>query len=294
MPESDELGIEQWKDFIAQISGCFDSKIEIGITGGEPLLKEGVLDLIKICSENGFRTVMTTNAYLINEVMAEKIAESGLTLIFISLDSMDEQTHDFLRGVEGAYTKVMRAIDHLDKVRNGLEIGIQTLISDKNLDGLIELMKWIDSDTRINTNYVQVINIPINAPLDASWYKREEFSSLWPKDIKKNHSALSELIKLKENKSKISNSVSHLNYFKSYFENPLEYKRSQICPFAYTSLNISKRGDVYLCWEMEPLGNIKVDNVKSLWFSEKTEQIRKKMAACRKNCPALINCNLEE
>jgi MoaA/NifB/PqqE/SkfB family radical SAM enzyme len=290
-PDPDELNIKQWKDFVISLNGGFDPALEIGITGGEPLFKEGVLDLIRICSDNGLRTVLTTNGYLIDARMAKKIVESGLTLIFLSLDSLEEKTHDFLRGIEGAYAKVMRAIDYLDKVRNGLEIGIQTFINNENLDGITELMKWIDGNSRINTNYVQAMNIPINSLPDATWYKREDFSFLWPKDIQRTNSVIDELIGLKKNKSKISNSIPHLDSFKSYFENPHEVKRTRICPFGYSALNISTRGDVYLCWEMESLGNIKVDKIKDLWLSEKAEQVRKKMNDCQKNCPAIINCS---
>jgi len=293
-PDSDELSIKQWKDFAVSLKGYSDSPVEIGITGGEPLLKEGVLDLIKICSENGLRTVLTTNGYLIDAEMAEKIAESGLTLIFLSLDSLDEKIHDFLRGTEGAYARVMRAIDCLDKARDGLEIGIQTLMTCKNLDGIIELMKWINKDDRISTNYVQAINIPINSPHDSAWHKRDEFNFLWPSDTHKVNSILDELIRQKENKSKISNSISHIQSFKAYFLDPQNFMRVQQCPFIGTSLNISAHGDVYLCWEMESLGNIKTGGIGELWFSNKAKQIREKMYNCTKSCPVIINCSFEE
>lgn len=295
-PNLNELTIQQWKEFIVSLNGCFDSSIEIGITGGEPLLKEGVLDLVKICSENGFRTVLTTNAYLINKEMAKRIAESGLSLIFISLDSLDEQIHDSLRGVNGAYERAMKAIGYLDEFRSDLGIGIQTVITNKNLDGVIELMEWINKDKRINANYVQVINIPINSPRDSAWYRRDEFSFLWPQDqdMEKVFFVVDELIRIKKNKNKISNSISHIESFKHYFRNPQEITRIKNCPFCDKSFNISLRGDIYLCWEMEPIGNILTDNIKTLWFSEKAEQIRKIMKDCRKNCPTLINCSFEE
>lgn len=293
-PDPDELSIKQWKDFAVSLKGYSDSPVEIGITGGEPLLKEGVLDLIKICSESGLRTVLTTNGYLIDAEMAKKIVESGLTLIFLSLDSLDEKIHDFLRGAEGAYARVMRAIDCLDKVRDGLEIGIQTLMTGTNLDGIIKLMEWINKDDRINTNYVQAINIPINSPHDATWYKKNEFNFLWPSDTQKVNSILDELIRQKKNKSKISNSISHIQSFKSYFLAPQNFMRVQQCPFIGTSLNVSAHGDVYLCWEKESLGNIKTDDICQLWMSAKAGQIREEMHRCKKDCPAVINCSFKE
>jgi len=48
---------------------------------------------------------MATNAFLIDREMAKKVSDSGLGTIVISLNSLDEQAHDDLKGIKGSYLK---------------------------------------------------------------------------------------------------------------------------------------------------------------------------------------------
>ena len=128
----DELSIKAWKGFVLMLKEFTKARSSINITGGEPFLKEDVLSLVRFASGQGFNDIsMTTNGYLIDEERSKEIADSGLGMISMSLDSLDEEIHDAVRGIQGAFRKTMHAIDLLNKNKGGLKkIGIQSIIRD--------------------------------------------------------------------------------------------------------------------------------------------------------------------
>lgn len=288
---SKELSIEDWKLFIDSLYEIVPYPIPVFLTGtGEPLAREGILDLAEAVTKKGFMVQMPTNGYLVDENMAKRLAETGLYGLGISLDSLNEQTHDFLRGVEGAYGRVMKAISYLRKHKVGFSL--MTTIMEKNLNDLIDLVKW-SAQEKIEIRF-QAVSKPFEKALDDQWYKREEWNFLWPQDTAKTIEVINELIKLKESGYPISNAVGHLEIFKAYFENPEKPYRLRRCNAGDYLMNLDIFGNVHPCSAIGIWGNIKETSIKDLWFSEKAQNFRKKIYACQRPCHHLINCFYEE
>lgn len=107
-----ELGIEQWIEIVRQIARDFDSrKIMVAVTGGEPLLKDGVDALFRELRAQGFGYGMVTNGFLLGEKRAKSLVDAGMGSISISMDAPTE-INDQLRG-KGASERVSRAISAL-------------------------------------------------------------------------------------------------------------------------------------------------------------------------------------
>ena len=147
---SNELSIEQWKSFFSSFKEVADDHCQINFAGGEPFLKKGITELIKFVVDQGFIAAVCTNAYLIDKDMAKKIGMSGLHTIALSLDSIDEERHDFIRGVKGSYSKVMNAIELLNKYAPRTELNLLTIILNLNLVDIIPLIKWVQENDKIN------------------------------------------------------------------------------------------------------------------------------------------------
>lgn len=286
------LTLEDWKKCVSSLREITDDSFQINFGGGEPFFKEGFLDIIGFCKLKRFKTNVATNGYLIDEIMAKKIADSGLDSLIISLDSLDEDTHDYLRGVKGVYRRVNDAIKYLDKFCNGLYKGICCVIYEKNLDDILRLVEWVDKDKRLNSIYFMAAMQPNNTPSDSQWYKKEEFSFLWPKDSRKVCSVIDELIRLKTNGSKITNQVCQLEAFKAYYQYPERFVKQTKCNMD-RAIHISSTGDIFLCYRWGLLGNIKTDDLAMVWYSRKAEQIRQDIATCKNNCHFLLNCFFE-
>jgi len=280
------LSNEDWKRFFTSLKSIAPAGTPVFLTGtGEPLAREGILDLIRDAALKGFLPQMPTNGYLIDEEMACRLSEAGLNGFGLSLDSLNEQTHDFLRGVEGAHARVMKAIGNLRK--NKIGFSIMTTIMEKNLFDIIDLVKWAAQE-KIEIRF-QVVSKPFGKALDDDWYKRDEWKFLWPQDMAKTIEVINELIRLKASGYPIANAPGHLEIFKAYFENPLKPYRLRRCNAGDFLMNLDLFGNVHPCSAIGIWGNIKETSISELWFSEKAQGFREKIYACQIPCHHLIN-----
>jgi radical SAM protein with 4Fe4S-binding SPASM domain len=81
------------------------------IDGGEPLCRPDVLDIVKYATSKGIRTTIGSNGTLIDEAMARKMLDAGVRAVAISVDAADASTHDYFRGVTGAFEQTMRGLE---------------------------------------------------------------------------------------------------------------------------------------------------------------------------------------
>jgi MoaA/NifB/PqqE/SkfB family radical SAM enzyme len=285
--------ISQWKQSIQSLREITDEGFLINFGGGEPFLFEEITELVRFAADRGFKTNIATNGYLIDEDMAKRIAQSGLSTVNISLDSVDKATHDYIRGTPGAYTRAIKAVEYLDRYCPGLKKGICCVISELNISGILELYRFIEDDSRLDWIYFMAVVQPNNTEERPGWYKEKEFSFLWPKDARKIRFVIDSLIAVKNKGSKIANKIPQLKAFKSYFLNPTRFIKTAGCNLS-RALHISSTGDVFICFQWDRLGNIKSDDLSDLWHSDKTAGIREKVSGCRKNCHFLINCFFED
>lgn len=109
------------------------------LTGGEALLRPDIFDIAKYGTDLGLRMVMSPNGTLITPETAQKMIESGIQRISISLDGATSEVHDEFRGVPGAYDGALNGIKHAKDV--GLEFQINTTITKANLDQIPKILK---------------------------------------------------------------------------------------------------------------------------------------------------------
>lgn len=284
--------ITQWKDAVASLRTITDEGFLINFGGGEPFLMEGLLEIVRFAADRGLRTNIATNACLIDEDMAKRVADSGLSSVNISLDSMNETTHDYLRGVPGVYKKAMRAIEYLDKYcHRDFEIIICCAIYNINMEEIIEVAEWVNQHPRIKWVYFMAAMQPNNTKPNSGWYK-DEFSYLWPKNTKKIISVVDTLIDMKNRGYRINNQLCQLEAFKNYFSYPDRFVKKTSCNLD-RAVHISSVGNIYICYDWECLGNIATDDLAGAWYSEDADKIRENIRSCKKNCHHLINCFFE-
>jgi radical SAM protein with 4Fe4S-binding SPASM domain len=104
------------------------------LTGGEPLLREDIDVVIEYAATSGLRTALATNGTLVSEKRAKKLKDIGLTTASISIDGADAQSHDSLRGVNGAYNGARNGAKALKEA--GIPFQINTTITNANASSL--------------------------------------------------------------------------------------------------------------------------------------------------------------
>ncbi|GKU25238.1 putative heme d1 biosynthesis radical SAM protein NirJ2 [Clostridium folliculivorans] len=130
-----ELNTEEAKKLIDQIAKA-NFKIMI-FSGGEPLMRNDIFQLISYASKAGLRSVLGTNGTLISKEMAQRLKDSGISAIGISLDSLNQNKHNLFRGNATAFKDTLNAMKHCRDI--GIRFQIHTTVMDWNKDEIISL-----------------------------------------------------------------------------------------------------------------------------------------------------------
>jgi radical SAM protein with 4Fe4S-binding SPASM domain len=124
----EELPTSHWIEIVRQIASDFDpATIMVAVTGGEPLLKEGVDELFRELHTLGFGYGMVTNGFFLDIERARKLVEAGMGSISISMDAPTD-LNDRLRG-KGASEKVSQAVGALRAAGFGGKLEIISTIT---------------------------------------------------------------------------------------------------------------------------------------------------------------------
>ncbi len=118
--------------------------VNVTLTGGEPMLRKDIYELIAEVDRSKARCILFSNGLLIDMEKAKRLADSGLYGINISIDSYVEEKHDKYRNKQGCYRDALKAIDIC--LEAGLITGISNYISrtdlaEGNLERLIEMAR---------------------------------------------------------------------------------------------------------------------------------------------------------
>lgn len=98
------------KDLVMLIERLRQSgTVSIALTGGEPMLRADLPEIIAACTPDISTTLFTTGVG-IDEVSAQRLRAAGLELAFISLDHSRPEPHDRQRGTTGAHQQAIQAI----------------------------------------------------------------------------------------------------------------------------------------------------------------------------------------
>jgi radical SAM protein with 4Fe4S-binding SPASM domain len=129
--------IESWKkEYNIDISPV------IHFTGGEPLIRRDIFQIIRHAQSSGLSVSLMSNGTLITDEIARQLKENGIKDIQISLDGLEE-VHDSIRG-KGSFQRTVRGIEKL--IKSGVDTNINLTLSRLNshqLPGMIKLAEDI-------------------------------------------------------------------------------------------------------------------------------------------------------
>ncbi len=128
-----ELGTDECFRVIDEIAAFAPECLTI-LTGGEPLLRRDILEIVRRASERGLWVVVGTNGVSITENLARRLADAGARGLSLSLDALDADRHDRFRNVRGAWRNTVEGAEILN--RTGLSFIVQTTAGSHNLGEL--------------------------------------------------------------------------------------------------------------------------------------------------------------
>ena len=225
----------------------------LGLTGGEPLLRGDIIEIVKSAKKTIGKVYIVTNGLLLKK-KAEELAKSGVDWISVSIDGIGE-TNDYLRGIKGYYKKAIEGIKELKKHNPKIPINIGTTIVAQNISQIPQLIKVAS-----------------------------ELGATWTFNLFDNHLYFFEGVKkedfLIKNEKIIDRMIGYLYSCRKKFpqvfcyDSPsLEFARDYLkqkkvsfhCSIGFFRVYIDSKFNLYSgCWALPPLGNLKNESLKDV------------------------------
>jgi MoaA/NifB/PqqE/SkfB family radical SAM enzyme len=256
-PREDELTTEQIKSVIKQVKDL--GALTVHFSGGEPLLRKDIFDLIVYARSLGLLTRVNTNGLLLNEENVKKLKAAGLTECGVSLDSADPDIHDRFRGAPGLFDKTVQGIRRL--AEHKILIRVMTVAMKESIpEGVADTVALVRG---LGARFVYIL-IPIAS---GSW--KDSFDQLLNSRERAQLRALQDL------------KMAHLE---------MQTASTNCCVFRNAILYISANGNVTPCaFTPFVLGNVKEHPLSKIWRHHCADM----KLECRGDCPLNIPAERE-
>jgi MoaA/NifB/PqqE/SkfB family radical SAM enzyme len=273
-----ELTTQDWKKILLGLRQWL-GKRHIWFTGGEPFLRKDCIELIGYSSSIGLSIRVITNGILLRPDDIPFLVEGGLREYHVSIDSMDPQIHDHLRGIPGAHKRASENVlvlkEFLNKSGKKMKIVIKTIIMGYNAKEILPLVEWTEKFGFDEIKF-QPLESDLEGGEDPQWFNRSPY---WPKGKEVNELAviMDKLIVKKESGGNIYNSIPELENMKEYFLEPavryeqvknhtlLEETQRLQCRIALGWMEILSHGGLRICRHMPPQGDIRTTTPREFW-----------------------------
>lgn len=298
-----EMTTEEWKKAMSDLKNWLGEGFWFCFSGGEPFLRSDIFELAEYAHSLGIKVASMTNAFSIQHLY-EQIINSPIESLNISLNSITNSTiHDDSRGRNTSFEKSLDAIMQLkelrDKKHSNLGINIATILFPENIEEAVPLVEFV---TRNKINGIMFQLLDDKESFHGYIYQKSCKTSNYemPQDLRLRYKSMSKraievidrLIEMKQCGHSIYNSYEQLEAMKMFFENPDSILKAITCDVGSTNFAIDPYGDVRLCFNMLPVGNIKENSPEEIWNNKKSQVCREMTKTCKMYC-RMLNCNFK-
>jgi hypothetical protein len=279
----------------------------VSLTGGEPLMRDDLSEIIRLARHYGLQSHICTNGISLTKKKAIELAKVGISSIILSLDTLNPEIYEKHRGV--SFKFVERALDSMafiiDRYPN-ICCAVNCVITKHNIGNIVSFVERISECGKGKI----LINLqPYHPPPSFSEISKELnpeiVNKLWQcyqnklprEDLIPNHELrpifereIKRLIQLRK-ELPLNNSVFYLKSIPDFlFNNKLPSNFN--CLFGYMGFVIRYDLKVLPCWRLPPVGDLQKEKLTDIWFSRRYQKVRKRMKNL--NCPGcLLLCHNE-
>ena len=283
--QGEEVSAEDLKKTLKEIAEHYDPYyVYLNVTGGEPLMRKDLFDILNYAVSLGYRWGMTTNGMLINEKMFKKIEEAKMSTVSVSIDGLKE-THEKFRRVPNSFDKIIDGIKMMLKSDVIQIVQVTTVVNKRNIHELEELYQLL---VDLGIKYWRVVNCdPIGRANDNSeiLLDMEDYKTLF------------DFILAKQKEGKMTDITYGCSHFVGA-ELETEVRHHYFyCLTGLTIASILSNGDIFVCPNVPRRpeliqGNIKTDSFVEVWENKFKEFRHEKRTACESclKCPHWDYC----
>lgn len=270
--DKEELNTEDWKRILMDLKKNGISNLHF--TGGEPLLRKDLTELISYAAQSGFIVGLTTNGVLLEKDKLEAFVRAGLRSIAISMDAVSED-YDRIRGMPNLFEKVKETVSLVSGIRGQgtIDAYINFTLMKNNIKQFVKV-KEIADDFRIP------VHLCLLDKHSSIFDLKENKNNFWiteEDDFKDLEELINFLIEEKmKNPRSILLNFPGIDYIKSYFRDPIQRKIP--CVSSQDRVIIDPYGNLLGgCMSMGDFGNLKDKSFKELREQEAYRKAKRNM-----------------
>jgi len=252
-PDHRDLSFDEAKDILNQLAEL--GAEELHLSGGEPLARDDLFDIIREATDIGFHVDTITNGWYVNKENARKFRESGAAHVSVSTDGIGK-THDDFRNKPKSFERCVEAIKILRG--EGVEVYISPTVSKLNFGELPDLFSLAES---LDANFSTKVLVPIGEAKILDKY------TLSPDEQKKFYEFI--FAKKADNHMDIVTTCSPYSVLFTKKQAPKDDGRIHGgCTGGIDLLCIAADGRIMPCSRLQmPLGNVRNDKLMDVWYS---------------------------
>ena len=254
--------------------------IHVTLSGGEAFLHKDLIEIVRYCREKDLKISILSNLISLRDDQIADLKEANLSLIQVSLYSMDPEIHDLITTVKGSFERTKSAIEKL--VANDIPVQISCPIMKANRKGYGEVLEYAKSlKIKAQTDYIMIARADLDTENLANRLSLEETEEL-----------LRDLIEHDTNyKENTLQQLPVSDQIKFNFE---RFKKQPVCGVGYDNCCITANGDVYPCagWQNYVLGNVYKQSLKEIW--ENSPRIMELRKITQASFPQCLECDARD
>lgn len=278
-----ELTTEQWKSVLDSAADNLKTTL-ISISGGEPLLRPDLFDIIRHAADKGMAVHVCTNATLLSQAHVEKFRNAGLTAVSLSIESPDAAEHDYLRG-EGTHAAAVSAIQRLRETAPEIRIGINYLITRRNFRSMADMVAFAETEGVHQIKFAPIHTNLLHRRKDIAGYQDLLFAE---SDLPGLEAEVLRVQRACRNSALLTTSPDFFAGIADLYRKPRKYR----CYAGYALCAIAPNGDVAPCCDMDSPFNVQHRSLDQIWRDPAFHSLRKQVHACASACWDTTNTEL--
>ncbi len=231
----------------------------ITLSGGEMFLHPDAANIIKHARKNDFIINILSNATLLNDYLIDILREVRISLIQVSLYSMQPEEHDAITTVKGSHHKTLQNIKKL--IEADIPVQISCPVMKINLNSYKEVLKWAyDHRIKAYTDFIMMAQTDFSTSNLANRISINECEKL-----------IRDMLDVDEDYR------MWLDIAKPKTLDLEKYAQKPVCGVGVDNICITATGDYYPCagWQGYVLGNAYQHSLSEIWNdSERLKQLR--------------------
>ncbi len=254
--------------------------IHVTLSGGEAFLHKDIIEIAEYCREKDFKISILSNLISLKDEQIPRLKAVNLSLIQVSLYSMDPEIHDFITTVKGSFDKTIASIEKL--VAADIPIQISCPIMKANRKGYDKVLEYAKKlKVKAQTDYIMMARADLDTENLANRLSIEETEELLRAIIENDIQYREETLK----QSSISDEIAF---------DIERFKKQPVCGVGYDNCCITANGDVYPCagWQDYVLGNVYKQSLQEIW--ENSERVKELRKITQASFPQCIECEARD